>query len=209
MQMRSLALSLAATALLGLSASLAQASVIDVQLSGNPAHGNAFHTQTRGVDNYVLPLDGVSVAHPVRVAQGDTVNATLSFTGPLTVPASSIATMWVLLLQGPGFPTDSVLSQGTVSMSFQGAAVASYSTNCGTSGQLASCFAAWAPDSHAVTVDRMMWTFDVTQLSAPAAANSATFNYSLNNAPVPEPASVSLLAMGLAALALKARRRAR
>jgi hypothetical protein len=146
---------------------------------------------------------------PITVAQGDTINTTVTFDGLVTIPVSEVRTDLVQFLSGDGFPATGTQVDGTYKFFNGSDLVNTFGFESTTSGGLASFAAVFPPSNGAFTFDSFTDDFVVTTLSAPATIDHSSFTYSLvSNLPaVPEPATWSLMLVGFGGLGALLRRR--
>ena len=205
-----------AASFLAFAAGHAEAATFDLNLNAVAAQGSKadFFSGTSFYNQYSVTLSGVAAADAFTVAQGDTVNATVSFDGPFTIPASVTRTNFAFFLEGDAFPNENTAVDSTISIYNGATLVLSQSGSTTTSGFLASTIDIYPPNNGPITFDSFKTSFKITDLKTSASVYRTVFDYTLvqDNArtAVPEPAAWALMTVGFGGLgaALRSRRRA-
>lgn len=197
-------------------AGAAQATVHNINLSGTVANGFA-QTVISGpsrFDFFTLGLSGFEDMDPIIVAQGDTINATVTLDTLLTVPASVDRTNLFLSLQGVWFPGGDTGVTGGMSF-FNGSDLVFSlpSTTTTSTGQLIVSGNLFPPNNIEYSFDSFTTSFTVDTLSSPANLDVAIAGYGLVSpsgiAPVPEPATWAMMIIGFGGVGALMRRRRR
>lgn len=202
------ALGLAVTAAgAGAQAGTQAANVYNLALTGAVA---GFTEGTIESDGYHFDQFSVwlnSTDFPVTVAQGDTVNTTVTFDGLVTIPLSQIRTDLVQYLGGDNFPSVNAQVDGAYTFYNGETFVATYGFTSTTSGGLATFAALFPPANGAFSFDSFTDNFVVTSMSTPGEFTRSSFTYSLVSDAVPEPAGWALMILGFGAAGAMLRRR--
>lgn len=202
---------LAAAAVGALWAGQVQAATHTLNLTGVVADGS-YSSQTIGptqFDQWVLSLSGLSSDNAITVAEGDTIEATITLDQLFTAPASVDITVFGLFLQGPAFPAGDVSASGTFTF-FNGVDVAkSGAGGTDTAGQVAHSVAYFPPDNGAITFDSISATFTIDLLPEAVSLDFAGLTYTLfsPSGAVPEPATWALMILGFGGAGAMLRRR--
>lgn len=196
--------SLLAAAALALGTVPAQATVFNLNLTGTIA-GFSFSAFNSGVTHYDQASLNLNPFTSFAVAQGDTVNTTLTLNAPITIPASVQYTQVALSFTGPGFAGNTSVTGPTTFFSGVNQVATDTETTL-TSAQLVNSALFFPPNNTSLTFDSLTSSFIINTLAASQLLSTATIGYTLAS-PVPEPVSSSLLLVGLGGLVPLLRRR--
>lgn len=206
--------SLAAAAACVIWAGQAQAATYDIALSGIVANGG-YSSQDIGPNHYdqwSLGLSGIDDDNPLTLAEGDTVNVTLTLDELFTIPASADLTSIVLFFGNfGGFPSGDVATSGSFTF-YNGLDVAaSGGGSSGTAGQIAHSVVFFPPDNGPLTFDSVYASFTIDDLPETVTLNYSGIAYTRfdlgANAAVPEPVSWALMILGFGGAGGMLRRR--
>jgi hypothetical protein len=204
-----------AATVLAFSVGHAEAATFDLNLTAVAAQGSSAHffSGTSYYDQYSVTLSGVDSADAFTVAQGDTVNATVTFDGLFTIPASFTRTNFAFFLEGDAFPNENTGVSSTISLYNGSNVVLTQSGSTTTSGFLASTIDIYPPSNGQITFDSFTTSFNIYDLTTPASVYRTVFDYTLVHddarGAVPEPTTWALMLVGFGGLgaALRSRRR--
>ena len=202
---------LAALSVLALWAADAQATTFNLNLTGSVANEQfaSFDSGGTHFDQGYIVLDPFS---PITIAQGDTVNVTLTLDGPFTIPASVDFTNFTIDLSGANFPAINTDTDGSIQL-FSGltqVGSSSITTNpgVGTADQIAMVLGLSPPDNGAVTFDNLTASLTPIDLSQNATLDEGLISYTLfSPSAVPEPAAWALMLLGFGGLGAVLRRK--
>lgn len=213
--MRLRSASAAAAAVCALWGAAAQAATYDIFLTGSPATGG-YSSQDIGANHYDqfnMSLSGVDGNNPLTLAEGDIVNATVTFDALFTVPASVTFTSFGLYFgNSAGFPAGDVGVDGSFTFYNGASVVASNSSGTGTSGQVIHSAIFFPPFNGAFTFDSFTATFEVLDLPDTVTLDYSGFTYTRadiggGSGGVPEPGAWVLMIAGFGGAGAMLRRR--
>lgn len=191
-----------------------QAATHAVSLQGNVANFTNLQQDTSGLhlDRYFFPLSFSSLSvfgsyDPITVAQGDTINAVVTFDQLLTIPSAPLRTDFFQFYSGEGFTGGPTTVSGTLNFFSGGELVKSLDYESSSAFQLASWGIAFAPDNDSFSFDSFTNDLTIVTLDQPATLTGSVFNYNLVSTAVPEPATWALMITGFGLIGGAARRR--
>jgi hypothetical protein len=195
---------LAVATVFALGATQAYATDFNLSLSGNVADFSYFAGPF--YDQGVLNLAGLDDSNAITVAQGDTINGTITLDQLFTIPASEVFTADLFITTGSDFPAGDTETTGTMTFLNGAAVVMTGAWDDLSSTQLSGGPFFSPPDNGPLTFDSIQFSMFVTTLSAPATLESSLFYYTtVRN--VPEPASWAMMVAGFGLVGGAMRRR--
>jgi hypothetical protein len=201
----------AAAVLGGAIASAAQATTFTLNLTGDPSTFSESHFNFNHLnyDEFYMNLSGLDSSNAITVAQGDTINSTVTMTAPVTIGTDTGHTDILQFLSGSPFPSVNTGVNGTFTFYNGSNVVGSFGYGSTTSGELAAYAAVFPPNNGSFTFTSFTDNFTINTLSSPGTLSASSFEYALANT-VPEPASwaIMLIGFGGLGLAMRSRRRA-
>ncbi len=160
--------------------------------------GASFYNQ------YSVTLSPLDAAQAFTVEQGDTINATVTFDGPFTIPTSVTRTNFAFFLEGDDFPDENTGVNSDITIYDGANIVLEQSGSTTTSGFLASTIDIYPPNNGPITFDSFTTSFTIYDLATPASVYRGVFDYTLVHdnalAAVPEPAAWALMLLGFGGL---------
>jgi hypothetical protein len=187
----------------------AQAANISLNLTGQVANftNSQFVFAGLNFDNYYLSLDGFG--SPVSVAQGDTIDATITLDQSYTVQASQVRTDVLQYFFGQNFTGNGTDVSGVFDFYDGATLVHSIGYSSSTASALASFGILFPPSNGAFTFDRLVNNVTIDTLDQPALLDSSALRFSLvsNLVAVPEPATWAMMLAGFGFVGGAMRRR--
>ena len=208
---RAMMTSMAACAVCSLWAGSARAATFSLDLSGVVGNG-AYSMQDNGVthyDQWVLSLTGLDALNAITVAQGDTINATITLDQLFTIPASQQLTFVGLVLGGASFPKIDTGVSGSFALNNGLVEAAAGTGSTTTSGQLVNAVVFYPPSNGSITFDSIFTSFTIDTLAQSATLDYALLTYTLFSPSngVPEPATWAMMVLGFGGMGAMLRRR--
>jgi hypothetical protein len=199
-----------------LAAPIAHANTYDLTLTGMVANFMESHFSIGPVmfDQFFFPLSGLDSSNQLTVFVGDTINSTVTFDAPLTIPASQYRTDIAHYYFGnfTSFPPNDVSASGTVTF-FDGATpVATFPWGGSGAASVVGVNILFKPDNGPLTFTSFTDSLTIASIPAPSLAtlNESDFVYALGSTAVPEPQAWIMMLVGfggMGAWAATARRR--
>ncbi len=161
-----------------------------------------FFSGTSYYNQYSVTLSPLDPSQAFTVEQGDTINATVTFDGAFTIPASFTRTNFAFFLEGDAFPDENTGVNSDITLYDGSSVVLEQSGSTTTSGFLASTIDIYPPNNGPITFDSFTTSFTIYDLATPASVYRGVFDYTLvhDNAvmAVPEPAAWAMMLLGFA-----------
>lgn len=175
------------------------ADTVSLNLTGDPNNLGpfSFDTATEHFDGFNIPLDPFS---PVILNQGDIIEATVTLSQSLSVPASMLRTGFTLSLGGINFPFISTNGHGTFNFFNANNPVLSSSGDLTSfaDGEILPSRDLYSPDNVAFNFDQIKISYTITDLPQASEVDSASLTYYLVS-PVPLPGAFWMLSSAMLA----------
>jgi hypothetical protein len=182
------------------------ATTYDLNFTAVAADGSTanFYGGTSYYNQYSVTLSPLDPSQAFTVEQGDTINATVTFDGPFTIPASVTRTNFAFFLEGDAFPNENTGVDSDITIYNGSNIVLEQSGSTTTSGFLASTTDIYPPNNGPITFDSFTTSFTISDLATPASVYRGVFDYTLVQdnavAVAPEPAAWALMLLGFGGL---------
>jgi hypothetical protein len=200
-----------------LASPVAHATTYNLTLTGSVADftESVFSIGPVNFDSFLFPLSGLDSSNELSVMAGDTINSTVTFDQPLTIPGSQYRTDIAHYYFGNFTisPPSDVSASGTVTF-FDGATpVATFSWGGTGAASVVGVTILFKPDNGPLTFTSFTDSLTIGAIPLPqtfVTLDSSDFYYALGSTAVPEPPAWTMLLAGfggMGAVAGIARRR--